>query len=166
MVFCDVDQKNKNKVIEQEEEKQVDEGWVRDEFFEDDVQHIINMRLEDNWIQAPRDIEVWIGKHKIVRVPYTGPRQRIVIDSEAMALRLREKQGMCSIRARAIWWAYKKKTGETIPGDIFDEEDDKPLPRKTNIINEKWVGRMNNGKETNFDENFVRKILVTHLLMN
>jgi hypothetical protein len=45
---------------------QVDEAWLRDEFSEVDVQHIINMRLEDNWIQAPRDIEVWIGKHKSV----------------------------------------------------------------------------------------------------
>jgi hypothetical protein len=54
MVFYDVDPKNKNKVIEQEEELQVDEAWVRDEFSEEDVQHIINMRLEDNWIQAPR----------------------------------------------------------------------------------------------------------------
>jgi hypothetical protein len=32
MVFYDVDPKNKNKVIEQEEEMQVDEAWVRDEF--------------------------------------------------------------------------------------------------------------------------------------
>ena len=46
----------------------MDEAWVRDEFNDEDVQHIINMRLDDNWIQAPRDIEVWIGKQKIVRV--------------------------------------------------------------------------------------------------
>ena len=84
---------------------QVDEAWLRDEFSEVDVQHIINMRLEDNWIQAPRDIEVWIGKHKSVWVRYTRPRQRSVISSEAVALRLREKQGMRSSRAWAIWWA-------------------------------------------------------------
>jgi hypothetical protein len=140
MVFCDVDPKNKIKVIEQEEEKQVDEGWVRDKFSEDDVQHIFNMRLEDNWIQAPRDIEVWIGKHKIVQVRYTGPRQRSIIDSEAMALRLREKQGMCSIRARAIRWAYKKKTGKTIPGDIFDEEDDNPFHVKLISLTRNGLG--------------------------
>ena len=109
MVFYDVDPKNKKKVIEQEEEMQVDGAWVRDEFSEEDLQHIINMRLEDNGIQAPRDIEVWIGNFKIVRVRYTGPLQRSVIDSEAVALRLREKQGMRSSRARAIRWAYKKK---------------------------------------------------------
>ena len=82
------------------------------------VQHIINMRLEDNWIQAPRDVEVWIGKHKIVRVRYTAPRQRSVIDSEAVALRLREKQGMRSSRARAIRWAYKKKRAKPLQ-EIF-----------------------------------------------
>ena len=38
-----------------------------------------------------------------------------------------------------------------------EEEDDEPLPRKTILINEKWVGRMNNGKETTLDKSFVRK---------
>ena len=66
MVFYHVDPKNINKVIEQEEEMQVHEAWVRDKFFKEDFKHIINMRLEDNWIPVPRDIEVWIGKHKIV----------------------------------------------------------------------------------------------------
>ena len=110
--------KEKNKVIENSEEMQVDEAWVRYKFSKDDVQHIINMRLEDNWIQAPRDIEVWIGKHKIVQVRYTGPRQRSIIDSEAVALRLREKQGMRSSRARAIRWAYKKKRAKPLQ-EIF-----------------------------------------------
>ena len=67
----------------------MDEAWVIDKFKEDVQHHIINICLEDNWIQAPRwDIKVWIGKHKIVRLRYTGPRQRSVIDSEAVALRL------------------------------------------------------------------------------
>ena len=158
MVFCDVDPTNKNRVMEQEEEMQVDEAWVRDEFSEEDVQHIINMRLEENWVQVPRDIEVWIGKHKIVRVRYMKPRQRSLVDSDALATRLREKQGRRASRARAIRLAYKKKTGKTYNGDILDkEEDDEPLPRKTILINEKWVGRMNNGKETTLDESFVRK---------
>jgi hypothetical protein len=158
LVFYDVDPDNKDTFIEREEEMQVDEAWVRDEFNDEDVQHIINMRLDDNWIQAPRDIEVWIGKQKIVRVRYTGPRQRSVIDSDAVAKHLREKQNRRSSRARAIRLAYKKKTGKTFKGTILDkEEDDEPLPRKTININEKWVGRMNNGKETVLDENFVRK---------
>jgi hypothetical protein len=87
MVFCDVDPKNENKVIEQEEVVQVDEAWIRDEFSKEDVQHIINMRLEKNWVHAPQDIEVWIGKHKIVRVRYTTrPRQRSLINTEDGAL--------------------------------------------------------------------------------
>jgi hypothetical protein len=65
LVFYDVDPDNKDTFIEREEEMQVDEAWVRDEFNEEDVQHIIIMRLDDNWIQAPRDIEVWIGKQKM-----------------------------------------------------------------------------------------------------
>ena len=47
---------------------------------------------------------------------------------------------------------------KTFTRDILDkEEDDEFLPRKTIIINKKWVGRMNNGKGTNLDETFVRK---------
>ncbi|KAI2506508.1 hypothetical protein MHU86_7918 [Fragilaria crotonensis] len=72
-----------------------------------------HMRLDNTWIQAPRDIEVWIGKQKIVRVRYTGPRQMRVIDSEAMTKYLREKQNRRSSRARAIRLAFKKKTGKT-----------------------------------------------------
>jgi hypothetical protein len=73
------------------------------------------MRLEDNWIQAPQDIKVWIGKHKIVRVCYTGPRQSSIIDSVAVALPLREKQRMRSNRARAIRWAHiQEKDGQNL----------------------------------------------------
>ncbi|KAI2490874.1 hypothetical protein MHU86_23697 [Fragilaria crotonensis] len=158
LVFYDVDPDNKDNFIEQEEEMQVDEAWVRDEFSEEDVQHIINMRLDNTWIQAPRDIEVRIGKQKIVRVRYTGPRQMRVIDSEAMTKYLREKQNRRSSRARAIRLAYKKKTGKTFKGTILDEEeDDEEVPRRTINIKEKWVGRMNNGKETDLDETFVKK---------
>jgi hypothetical protein len=158
LVFYDVDPDNNDNFIEQEEEMQVDEAWVRDEFSEEDVQHIINMRLDNTWIQAPRDIEVRIGKEKIVRVRYTGPRQMRVVDNEAMTKYLREKQNRRSSRARAIRLAYKKKTGKTFKGTILDEEeDDEEVPRRTINIKEKWVGRMNNGKETDLDETFVRK---------
>ncbi|KAI2493996.1 hypothetical protein MHU86_20527 [Fragilaria crotonensis] len=114
LVFYDVDPDNKDNFIEQEEEMQVDEAWVRDEFSEEDVQHIINMRLDNTWIQAPRDIEVWIGKQKIVRVRYTGPRQMRVIDSEAMTKYLREKQNRRSSRARAIRLAFKKRRAKPL----------------------------------------------------
>ena len=43
LVFCDVDPKDKIKVIEQEEEMQVDGAWVRDESSKEDVQHTINL---------------------------------------------------------------------------------------------------------------------------
>ena len=46
----------------------------------------------------------------------------------------------------------QEKTGKTFTGDILDEEeDDESLPRKTIIINEKWVGRMNNEKKPRRD---------------
>ena len=113
MVYSDVDPRNKNKFIEKEEEMRVEEAWVRDEFSEEDVQHIINMRLEDNWIQAPRDIEVWIGKQKIVRVRYMGPRQRSIVDYDALAERWRQQFGRHSSMLRAKRIAYKKRQGKT-----------------------------------------------------
>ena len=77
-----------------------------------------------------------------------------------MATFLREKQGRRSSRAGAICWAYKKKAIKTYKGDILDkEEDDEPLPRKTILINEKWVRQMNNGKDTTLNKSFVTKNL-------
>jgi hypothetical protein len=66
MVSYDVDPKNKSKVVEQGEKMPEDEAWVRDEFSQEDVQRIINLRHDDKWIQVPWGFEVWIGKHKIV----------------------------------------------------------------------------------------------------
>ena len=92
----------------------VDEAWVRDEFSNEDVQHIINMRHEENWVQAPRDIEVWIGKHKIVRLRYDRPRKRSVIDSDALATRLREKQLRRSSRASSNSLGIQEKDGKNL----------------------------------------------------
>ena len=41
-----------------EEEIFVEEKWVRDEFSEEDVQHIMNMRQSGGWNQVPRDLEI------------------------------------------------------------------------------------------------------------
>ena len=46
----------------------VEEEWVRSKFAELDIQHIINMHQTDRWTDVPRDVEVKIAKHKIVRV--------------------------------------------------------------------------------------------------
>jgi hypothetical protein len=51
MVFCDVDPKNKNKVIEQEEVMQVDEAWIRDEFPKEDVRHAVGTRINERSVQ-------------------------------------------------------------------------------------------------------------------
>ena len=50
--------------VRQEEEIDVEEEWVKSEF-ESMFDQIINMRQdESNWIQVPRDVQVFIGKKK------------------------------------------------------------------------------------------------------
>ena len=62
------DESDSTKMAISEEELKVEEEWVRSKFAELDIQHIINMHQTDRWTDVPRDVEVKIAKHKIVRV--------------------------------------------------------------------------------------------------
>ena len=74
-----------------EEELKVEEEWIRSEFAEIDIQHIINIHQSDHWTEVPRDVEVRIAKHKVVRVRYIPPQVRHVLDYDAMAKVINEK---------------------------------------------------------------------------
>jgi hypothetical protein len=82
--------------------------WAYDIVIIEPRASVFFMRLEDNWIQAPQDIEVWIGKQKIVRVHYMGPRQRSIVDYDALAERWRQQFGRRSSMLRAKRIEYKK----------------------------------------------------------
>ena len=84
LVYFGDDRNNKNELIKRQEELYVEESWVRDKFLEEDVQHIMNMRKTGSWNQVPRDLQIWIGKHRIVCLHYLPVRPRSVINFEAL----------------------------------------------------------------------------------
>jgi hypothetical protein len=45
------------KLVLAEEELKVEEEWVRSEYAELDIQHIINMHQTNHWTDVPRDVE-------------------------------------------------------------------------------------------------------------
>jgi hypothetical protein len=70
----------------------VKEEWVRSEYADVDVQHIINMHQTNQWTDVPCDVKVRIAKQKIVHVRYFAPQVRHVLhDYEAMAKVISEK---------------------------------------------------------------------------
>ncbi len=69
----------------------VEEEWVRSEYADVDIQHIINMHQTNQWTDVPCNAEVRISKHKIVLDRYVPPQVRHVHDYEAMAKVISEK---------------------------------------------------------------------------
>jgi hypothetical protein len=63
-----LDKDDPKKLVLAEEELKVEEEWVRSEYAELDIQHIINMHQTNHWTDVPRDVEVRIAKHKVMRV--------------------------------------------------------------------------------------------------
>ena len=74
--------------VQQEEEINVEEEWVKAEFAPM-FQQIINMRQDErHWTQVPRDVEYLIGKKKIVKVRYVPECKRSIVDTAALARRV------------------------------------------------------------------------------
>jgi hypothetical protein len=85
-----------------EEELKVEEEWVRSEYAELDIQHIINMHQTNHWTDVPRDIEVRIAKHKVMRVRYVPPQVWHVLDYDAMAKVIKEKDVTIPLRRKRL----------------------------------------------------------------
>ena len=127
LVYQEPDEADPNTMVTGEEELKVEEEWVRSEYSDVDIQHIINMHQTDMWTDVPRDVEVRIAKHKIVRVRYVPPQVRHVIDYDAMAKVINEKDVTLSKR--------RKKLGfPELPQERFEQLTllDKAIPRRKN----------------------------------
>ncbi|KAI2501078.1 hypothetical protein MHU86_13369 [Fragilaria crotonensis] len=74
LVYQEPSETDPKTMVVSEEELKVDEEWVRSEYADVDIQHIINMHQTDKWTDVPRDVEVRIAKHKVVRVRYVPPK--------------------------------------------------------------------------------------------
>ena len=91
LVYTERDKNDPETLVEKEEEMRVEEEWVRAEYEEDDIQHVINMNQSNKWVDVPKDVEVRIAKTKVVRVRYVPEHDRYVLDYKAMAKKIRKK---------------------------------------------------------------------------
>ena len=53
-----------NYIVDAEEEIKVEEEWVRNEYDDEDIQHVINMNQTNNWVDVPKDVELQIANKK------------------------------------------------------------------------------------------------------
>ena len=168
LVYNDPDPADPNVLVKKEEELKVDEAWVRSEFSKEDIQHIINMRQTKHWTQVPRDVQVLISKKKVTRVRYLPATMRMIVDYEAVALKVKAELAKPEVpnpeptvpdrrnRKSRVGQTPSKSPREAEPEKADEEEEEEQLPRKAITIREKWMGKLENGKETELDEAFVR----------
>ena len=75
------------KEIQREDDIPVMRSWLVEQFGSKMVQQVVNMRHESlhSWVKAPRDVEIFIGKEKVVRVRYIPDRVMNVVDMEKLS---------------------------------------------------------------------------------
>ena len=95
--------------VMQEEEIDVEEEWVKSQF-EPMFEQIINMRQDEgNWTQVPRDVEVFIGKKKIVRLRYVPESKRSLVDFEELNRRIEQELAERELERRKAAQKDKRK---------------------------------------------------------
>ena len=78
----------KQQFIEHEDIIDVEEEWVKSEFAPM-FDLIVNMRQDqDNWTQTPRDVPVFIGNKKIIKLRYIPPSERSIVDMRVLSERI------------------------------------------------------------------------------
>ena len=70
-----------------EEEIPVKRAWIVEQFGSKMVQQVVNMRHDchHSWVKTPRDVDVFIGKEKVVRVRYIPDRSMNVVDMKKLS---------------------------------------------------------------------------------
>ncbi|KAI2493665.1 hypothetical protein MHU86_20880 [Fragilaria crotonensis] len=104
LVYQEPSETDPKTMVVSEEELKVDEEWVRSEYADVDIQHIINMHQTDKWTDVPRDVEVRIAKHKVVRA-ICASQVRHVIDYEATKKVINEKDVTNAKRRKKLGFA-------------------------------------------------------------
>jgi hypothetical protein len=94
--------RRKKELVLAEEELKVEEEWVRSKYADLDIQHIINMHQTNHWTDVPQDVEVQIAKHKVMRVRYVPPQVHHVLDYDAMAKVIKEKDVTVALRQKRL----------------------------------------------------------------
>ena len=75
------------KRVEKYETIPVEKEWVKEQFGSQMYQQIINMRQDPAhmWVQAPRDVAMYIGKQKVVSVRYVAASKMKIVDAAALS---------------------------------------------------------------------------------
>jgi hypothetical protein len=154
---------------------EVPEDWVREQFGDLMVQQIINMRQEDDgWTQAPRDVALFIGKLKIVRIKFMRESVRYVTDVEKLrtamaALKHQRNKAIANLddnfrrerTPKKLSQKAKKKEHvkrimlvQQIKAEIVELMEDPP--RKKTKIQASWLGKTVKDETVPLDEEFVR----------
>ena len=80
-----INKKRKNitfETVTRSDEIPIEKEWVKQQFGNEMFQYIVNMRQHPSrkWVASPRDVQVYIGRHRIVRVRYTPPQMKNIVD--------------------------------------------------------------------------------------
>jgi hypothetical protein len=160
--------------IQHEEEIDVEEEWVKDQFGPM-MQQIINMRQDEtHWTQAPRDIAFHIGKKKIIKVRYVAESMRSIVDAEKLAVNVEKELKARGVAKRKRKTAAEKRGGTAKSEErqlrskgldsLSSSEDEneeletlKKPPRKDIKVAARWLGKTADGHTTMLEEEYVRK---------
>ena len=136
---------DKKKMVEKVLICNVTERWMRDEFPDDIVQHVVNMTShEDGFTPVPDGVSFQLLDKKITRVRYQPPQERYIVD----ALKVRE-MGEETLRKQILERKAREEakdkalTGKRTRARVrrSQEKKDEPpeLPRKVITTEARWT---------------------------
>jgi hypothetical protein len=143
----------------------VEKEWVWEQFGEVMCQQIVNMRQDPvhMWVQVPQDVEMYIGKDKILSVRFVSDTIMNIVDTQALSKAI-EKE--LAAHAKTLQAAEAKRVNTRhlqprlplaanakvpfVPKARFDP------PRMPIKVPAKWTGKIRNGRIVKLDEAFVR----------
>ena len=117
--------------VEYEEDMRVEEEWIKQEYGQEMVQHLINMRQTQQWNEVPRDVAVRIGNKKIVRVRYMKPRSVFVLDVSKMQ---EEQEAADADDAAKKMKALKRKSKSTSKKNDIGPANMRPDKLRPSVI--------------------------------
>ena len=151
--------------VEKREKIVVEKEWVREQFGEVMYQQIVNMRQDPAhmWVLAPRDVEMYIGKDKILSVRYVSETIMHIVDTQALSkaiekelaehAKMHQSVERKRVRTRRAPHKLPLATNTEVP---FVPKAQLDPPRMPITVPAKWTGKINNGKIVVLDEDFVR----------
>ena len=116
---------NKKEMMRKVVTNEVSERWICDEFSPEVVQHVVDMALQENGFSAvPDGVSMQLLDQKIVRVRYTPPQRRYILDAQ----KIREIGEAALTAKRLLKKAQQAKA--FVQSSSRNKNYDNDLPRK------------------------------------